>query len=63
MILLPRLMRALHHPGLAVLLGVVLIGVAVFGLATGDIKTVWAMIILVVGAINVLRAIPQPKDD
>ncbi len=62
MILLPRLTRALHHPGLAVLLGAVLVAVAIFGLVTGDIRTLWAVIILVVGGINLLRAIPQPKD-
>ena len=27
-------------------------------MVTGDIRTVWATIILVIGAINVLRAIP-----
>jgi hypothetical protein len=39
-------------------LGLVLVAVAIGDLTSGDIPTRWAIIILVVGAINVLRAIP-----
>jgi hypothetical protein len=53
MVFLPRLARALNKPGIATALGLVLVG-----MATGDIRTVWPIIILVIGAINVLRAIP-----
>ena len=60
MIILPRLARMAHHPALAVALGLVLVAVAIFGLASGDISKVWAILILVVGAINMLRAIPHP---
>jgi uncharacterized membrane protein YidH (DUF202 family) len=44
MVLLPRLARALNKPAIATVLGLVLVAVAI--------------IILVVGTINVLRAIP-----
>jgi len=60
MVILPRVARSLHHPALAVMLGFVLIAIAIFGLASGDIPRLWATLILVVGALNVLRAIPHP---
>ena len=58
MVLLPRLVRALNKPAIATVLGLVLVAVAIIGMVTGDISTGWAIIILVVGTINVLRAIP-----
>ena len=58
MVILPRLARFFHHPGLAVALGVILIVVAVIGLVSGDIAKGFAIVILVVGAINVLRGVP-----
>jgi hypothetical protein len=58
MVLLPRLARALDKPAIATVLGLILVAVAIIGMVTGDISTGWAIIILVVGAINVLRAIP-----
>ena len=58
MVLLPRLARALNKPAIATLLGLVLVAVAIIGLVTDDIRKLYAIIILVVGAINVLRAIP-----
>lgn len=60
MVILPRLARTLHHPALAVMLGVLLVAIAIFGLASGDIPRLWSTVILVVGALNVLRAIPHP---
>jgi len=60
MVILPRVARSLHHPALAVMLGFVLIAIAIFGLTSGDIPKLWASIILVVGVLNVLRAIPHP---
>jgi hypothetical protein len=59
MIILPRLARAFNNPAIAAVLGAVLIAVAIIGLATGDVRTAYAVIILVVGAINLLRAIPH----
>jgi hypothetical protein len=62
MILLPRLARLFHHPGVAVALGGILIVVGVIGLASGDIPKGWAILILVVGAINLLRGVPSSED-
>jgi hypothetical protein len=58
MVFLPRLARALNKPGIATVLGLVVVAVAIIGMTSGDIRTLWAIIILVVGAINLLRAIP-----
>jgi hypothetical protein len=58
MVFLPRLARALNKPWIAGVLGLVLVAVAIIGMATGDVRTGWAIIVLVVGAINVLRAVP-----
>jgi hypothetical protein len=58
-VLLPRLARALNAPAIAALLGLILIGVAIVGLITDDIRRGWAIIVLVVGIINLLRAIPH----
>jgi hypothetical protein len=58
MVFLPRLARALNQPAIASVLGLVLVVVAIIGMVTGDIRTGLAIIILVIGAINVLRAIP-----
>ena len=58
MVLLPRLARFFHHPGLAVGLGVILI---VVGVVSGDIAKGLAIVIVVVGAINLLRGVPSGK--
>jgi uncharacterized membrane protein HdeD (DUF308 family) len=55
----PRLARVVHHPGLAVALGVILIVIGIIGLASGDIAKGLAILILVVGTINVLRGVPH----
>jgi hypothetical protein len=57
------LARALHHPGVELALAVILIAVGVIGLATDDIKKGYAIAIIVVGAINLLRAISREDDD
>jgi hypothetical protein len=59
MVILPRIARALNAPGIAAFLGLVLVGVAIIGLITDDIRTLWAIIILSVGVINLIRAIPH----
>jgi len=61
MVVLPRLARALNAPVIAVLLGAVLIVVAIAGLIADDIPTRWAVIILIVGIINVFRATSRPE--
>jgi hypothetical protein len=53
------LARALNHPGVAVALAVILIAVGVIGLATDDIKKGYAIAIIAVGAINLLRALSR----
>jgi len=63
MIILPRIARSLHHPALAVLLGFVLVAIAIYGLVSGDIPKLWAILVLVVGVLNVLRAVPRPDGD
>ena len=60
MVFLPRIARSLHHPALAVMLGFLLVAIAIFGLVSGDIPKIWAVLVLVVGALNVLRAVPHP---
>ena len=58
MVLLPRIARALNSPAVATLLAVLLVGVGIVGLITDDIPTRWAVIVLIVGIINLIRAIP-----
>lgn len=60
MVFLPRIARSLQHPALAVMLGFLLVAIAIFGLVSGDIPKIWAVLVLVVGALNVLRAVPHP---
>jgi hypothetical protein len=62
-IFLPRIARALHHPALAVMLGLLLLGIGSYGLVSGDIPTLWAGLIVAVGALNVLRFLRQPPDN
>jgi membrane-bound ClpP family serine protease len=54
-VILPRLARALNAPAVAAVLGLILIAVAIIGLATDDIRTGWAIVILIVGVINLVR--------
>lgn len=54
---LPRLARVLHHPALAVALGAIIIVVAVIGLASDNMPAGWAILIIVVGLVNVLRGV------
>jgi hypothetical protein len=59
MVLLPRLARALNSPGIATALALILIVVGIVGIATDDIGTGWGIIVIAVGAINLIRAIPS----
>jgi hypothetical protein len=45
-VILPRLARALNAPAVAAVLGLVLIAVAIIGLATDDIRIGYAIVIL-----------------
>jgi uncharacterized membrane protein HdeD (DUF308 family) len=62
MVLLPRLARALNQPWIATLLAVILIAVGIIGIATDDISTRWGIIVITVGVINLIRAIPHRGD-
>jgi hypothetical protein len=62
MIFLPRLARSLHHPALAGLLGLVLLGIGIYGLSSGHIPRLWSILIVVVGAINLLRMVVRHPD-
>jgi hypothetical protein len=61
MVLLPRLARRLNSPAIATLLALVLIGVGIFGIATDDIRTAYAVVVLLVGVINLVRALPYGR--
>lgn len=61
MVLLPRLARALNSPAIATLLAVALIAVGIFGLVTDDIRTGYAVVVLIVGIINLIRALPYRR--
>lgn len=57
MVILPRIARFLGHPGVAAILGVLLIALAVIGDATDHIDRPWAIVIFVVGAVNVIHGV------
>jgi hypothetical protein len=58
MVLLPRIARRLNSPAIATLLAVVLIGVGILGIVTDDIRTGYAVVVLIVGIVNLIRALP-----
>ena len=60
-ILAAWLSRKINSPWMAALLGLVLIGIASYGLYTDQIATVLAILIIVVGVMNLARLLPQPK--
>ena len=43
-------------------IGVILIVVGIIGIATDDISTRWGIIVITVGVINLIRAIPHGGD-
>ena len=52
------LSRKIENPWLAALLGLVLIGVAIYGISTDKIGALLAIIIIAVGVMNLLRLLP-----
>ena len=62
MVILPRLARALNAPAVAGLLAVILIAVGILGLVSDEIRPGYAITVLVVGIINLIRAIPLSGD-
>lgn len=63
MFVLPRIARTLHHPMLAGFLGLVLLAIGIFGLATKDLPKWSSIVIIVVGALNLLRLLAKPNED
>jgi hypothetical protein len=61
MVILPRLARRLNSPAIATVLAVILIAVGIFGIATDDIGTGYAVVVMIVGIINLIRAIPYGR--
>ena len=58
-ILAAWLSKKINSPWLAAFLGLVLIGVAIYGLAENDMPTLIAILIMVIGVINMLRLLPH----
>ena len=61
MVLLPRLARALNSPAIATLLAVLLVAVGIVGIVTNDIPTRYAVVVLIVGIVNLIRALPYRR--
>lgn len=61
MVILPRLARRLNSPAIATALAVILIAVGIFGIVTDDIRTGYAVVVVVVGVINLIRALPYGR--
>ena len=57
------LSKKINSPWLAALLGLVLIGVGIYGLSNENMPTIVAILIIVVGVINMLRLLPQSKKE
>jgi hypothetical protein len=62
-VILPRLARALNAPAVAAVLGLILIAVGIIGLVTDDIGTGYAIVILIVGLINLVRTMSPRNGD
>ena len=63
MVILPRLARALNAPAVAAVLGLILIAVGIIGLATDDIRAGYAIVILIIGLINLVRTMAPRSGD
>ena len=61
-ILAAWLTKKINSPRLAAFLGLVLICVAIYGKVNNDMPTVLAVIIVVIGVINMLRLLPEPHE-
>jgi hypothetical protein len=62
-VILPRLARAFDAPAVAAGMGLILVGVAIFGLVTDDIKAGYALVMLAVGLINLVRTLASRSPD
>jgi hypothetical protein len=62
-VILPRLARALNQPLIAIVLAVILIVIGVLGLVSDDIKHGYAIGIIVIGVLNIIRAQPKAEEE
>jgi hypothetical protein len=62
-VILPRLARALNAPAVAAVLGLILIAIGIVGLVTDDIRAGYAIVILIVGLINLVRTMAPRNED
>jgi hypothetical protein len=62
-VILPRLARRLNQPLVATLLAVVLVVIGVLGLVSDDIKHGYAIGIIVIGVLNLIRAQPEAEEE
>ena len=63
MVILPRLARALNQPLIALVLAVILVVIGVLGLISDDIKHGYAIGIIVIGVLNLIRAQPKAEEE
>jgi hypothetical protein len=56
------LSKKINSPWLAAALGGLLIGLGAYGLANDDMPTIIAIMIIVIGVINVCHLLPQKKE-
>ena len=61
-ILAAWLSRKINSPRLAALLGMVLIGVAIYGLVSDQMVTILAIVVIAVGVMNLMRILPHAAD-
>lgn len=63
MFFVPRLARALDHPLFAFVSALALVVVGVIGLVADEMKTGWAILIVVIGLLNVVRGVVSERAD
>ena len=56
------LTKKIQSPWLAAALGLLLVGLGCYGLVSDDMQTIIAILIIVVGVLNVCRLLPRPKE-
>jgi hypothetical protein len=62
-VILPRLARRLNSPAIATALAAILIVLGVAGLISNEIPNAYSIVIIVVGLVNLVRALPQPDHE
>ena len=62
-ILAAWLSKKINSPWLAAALGLILLGMGIYGLVENNMPTVIGIAIIVVGVINMCRLLPRPKEE